>query len=61
MPAVSPLTTPVEEPMVATDMLLLLQLPPVVASDNVVVLPTHTAAVPVMPAGSGFTVATAVV
>jgi hypothetical protein len=55
IPADKPVTTPdVEtEPRVA---LLLLQVPPDGVDDNVVVLPGHTAAVPVIAVGIGFTV-----
>lgn len=48
VPAVSPFTTPEDEPMVATAVLLLVQLPPLVASLSVVVLPMQRLAVPVM-------------
>lgn len=53
VPAISPLITPVE-PTVATVVLLLLHvpLPPV----SIVVLPVHTAIVPPIGAGRGFTV-----
>jgi hypothetical protein len=47
--------SPVSEPIAAT-VLLLLQVPPAVASNAVVVAPEHTASVPVMAAGSAFTV-----
>ena len=40
---------------------ILLHVPPPVASDNVVVPPTHTLVVPVIVAGNGFTVTTALV
>jgi len=43
---------PVEEPTVAVAVLLLVQVPPVVASANVVVAPTQTEAVPVIPTGA---------
>jgi hypothetical protein len=42
--------------MEATEVLLLLQVPPVVTSDNVVDNPVQTEVVPVMAEGSGFTV-----
>ena len=49
-PADTPVTTP-EALMVATDVLLLLQVPPEVASDSAVVVPVHSVVVPVMMAG----------
>ncbi len=51
-----PVTVPVEEPMVATAVLLLLHTPPLVALVNVVVKPTHTLIVPPIAAGFGLTV-----
>ena len=45
VPTVSPITTPVL-PMVATAVLLLLQMPPVVASVKFVVDPAHTVVLP---------------
>jgi len=56
-PAPTPVTTPVE-PTVASEVLALLQVPPVVASPRVMVAPTHTVVGPVtVPAvGSGLTV-----
>ena len=56
-PAVTPVTTP-EPLMEATEALLLLQVPPDVAFESVVVPPTHTVLVPVIvPAdGEGLTV-----
>lgn len=56
VPAATPVTTPVTEPMLASVVLLLLQKPVPVALVNVVVNPTHTAAVPVIVAGKGLTV-----
>ena len=56
MPLVTPVNTPDEEPMVAVAVLLLLQLPPVVALPSVVVAPSHTGVDPVMADGEGFTV-----
>ena len=50
MPALTPDTMPVE-PTVAIAVLLLLQVPPDVASANVVVELTHTFSVPVIDAG----------
>jgi hypothetical protein len=57
VPADTPVTMPVV-PTVATDVLLLLHVPPPEPT-SVVVAPTHTELVPVIP-GSGFTVTTAV-
>ena len=46
-PAVAtPVTTPLDEPTVATEVLLLLHVPPVVESVNVVVEPAHTGDIP---------------
>jgi len=58
VPAVTPVTTPLLVPMVATVVLLLLHEPPAVASLSVVVRPEQTLAVPVMEAGNGLTVTT---
>ena len=62
-PDVTPVTIPDAEPIVATAELLLLQMPPVIASDNVIVEPTHTSERPVIvPAFVGvFTVTVLVV
>ena len=59
VPAETPLTTPVEEPTVATPVALLLQVPPEVELANVVVDPTQVEVVPVIAAkiGNGLTVA----
>ena len=48
VPAVTPLTTPVAEPTVATEGLLLDQVPPIVELASVVVAPVQIEAVPVM-------------
>lgn len=48
VPALTPVTTPVEELIVATAVLLDVHTPPVVVLDNVVVDPEHTAVVPVI-------------
>ena len=56
LPAVTPLTTPVAAFTVATDKLLLVHVPPVTASLNVVVLPAQTVALPDIAAGVLFTV-----
>lgn len=47
VPAVRPVTTPVPEPTVATAVLLLLHVPPMLALLSVVVLPIQAVAVPV--------------
>jgi len=60
VPAATPLTTPVVEPMVALGILLLTHIP-VIPSIRVVVEPTHTSPVPVIDNGSGFTVTIVVV
>ena len=56
VPAATPVTMPEEEPMVATEVLLLVHVPPLVASVSVVVWPVHTLVVPAIAAGVGFTV-----
>ena len=56
MPGIPAVTKPVDDPMVATVVLLLAQVPPAVASESVSVLPTHSGAIPVIPAGAGSTV-----
>jgi hypothetical protein len=55
-PTVSPVTMPVNKLTVATVVLLLLHVPPAVASLNIVVSPKHTFVLPVIGAGNGFTV-----
>ena len=47
-PAVTPVTIPVVEPTVATAVLLLLQVPPVVASVSVLEEPAQTVSIPLM-------------
>jgi hypothetical protein len=56
VPAVTPDTIPEPEPTVATEVELLLQVPPDTASLNVVVDPVQTVSVPVIAAGNGVTV-----
>jgi hypothetical protein len=51
-----PVTLPVTALMLAHEGLLLLQVPPVVASDKTDGTPIHKAVLPVMAEGSGFTV-----
>ena len=48
VPAVTPVTMPVPDPIVAMAVLLLLHVPPPEASLSVVVNPTHAFRVPVM-------------
>jgi hypothetical protein len=54
--AVIPVTMPVVAPTTATVVLLLLHVPPDVASLSVVVAPTHKVRTPVIAAGGGLTV-----
>jgi hypothetical protein len=54
-PGTTPVTIPVNEPTVATAILLLVQVPPPVLLVSVVVLPSHTLNVPVMGTGDGLT------
>lgn len=56
-----PVTTPENKPTTATEGLLLVQLPPVVASNWVIEDPTQTEVGPVMVEGRLFTVKVAVV
>jgi hypothetical protein len=56
VPGVMPVTTLLTEPIVATAVLPLVHVPPVVALASVVVSPTHTAVPPVIAAGSGLIV-----
>jgi hypothetical protein len=58
VPAIDPVTTP-DPSIEATLGELLTHEPPLVVEDNVVVLPTHTAAVPEIAAGTGLTVTVA--
>ncbi len=61
VPGATLLTIPVE-PMVATVVLLLLQVPPVVVSASVGLVPRHTPALPVMaPAPAALTIAVTMV
>jgi hypothetical protein len=48
VPALTPVTTPVDEPTVATPVALLLHVPPDVAFARVVVVPVHMLVFPVM-------------
>lgn len=58
---VLPVTTPLEEPMLATPELLLLHVPPPDVFVSVLVSPRHTDVFPPMVAGNGFTVTVAVI
>ena len=60
MPDDTPVTTPLDEPIVTMPVLPLVHVPPLVASLMVVVKPAHTTAVPVMDEGNGLTVTTIV-
>ena len=61
MPAVIPVTIPVEEPAVAVVVLLLVQVPPGTPSLKVVVKPVHIVEAPVINVGEGLTVIVAVI
>jgi len=61
VPADSPVTTPVVPPISAMPVALLLHVPGALASVSGVVAPAHTSSVPVISAGNGLTVTTAVV
>ena len=56
VPTVSPQISPLDEPIVATDTSVLVQLPPVTASVNVRHTPVHTFGPPIMAVAVGFTV-----
>jgi len=56
VPKETPVTIPLDEPTVASDKLLLVQVPPAIPSVNEVVCPTHTRAVPDIDDGIAFTV-----
>lgn len=60
VPALMPLTEPVEEFIVPIAVLLLLHVPPDGVADNVLLLLTQTAAAPEMEVGVVLTVTTAV-
>jgi len=55
-PCAMPVTPPVKEPTVPMAVLLLLHVPPVLASLSVVVEATHTFVLPVIATGNGLTV-----
>jgi hypothetical protein len=60
VPAVTPLTTP-PDVIVATAVLLLLHVPPLVVLLNTVVDAWHTESSPVIPAGAGLTITVVIV
>lgn len=61
LPAETPVTTPVEDPIVASDGLLLIHVPPPGVDDKVVEFDTQVANVPVIAVGSAFTVTAVIV
>ena len=61
MPALIPVTTPLEATTVASPVLLLVQLPPVGVADKLVVPPAQITADPVIAAGVLLTVTPVVV
>jgi hypothetical protein len=61
VPNARPLVIPLADPIVAILVLLLLQVPPVVASVSVLVYPRHTFRLPAIAAGVVFTVTTTTV
>ncbi len=61
VPALEAVAIPVDMPIDATDVALLLQVPPDVALVNVVVCPTQMVLVPAIVSTPAFTVTTAVV
>jgi hypothetical protein len=60
-PNATPVIMPEALPAVATDVLLLLQVPPATGSLNAIVAPMHTADGPVMAVGGGLMVTVVVV
>jgi len=60
VPAATPVTIPVEDPIVLTAILLLAHVPPEVASVKEEVSPIHTALPPEIVTGIGLTVAAVV-
>ena len=61
VPADTPVTTPLLAPIVAILVVLLLHVPGALASVSAVLEPAHTSSVPLISAGNGLTVTTAVV
>ena len=57
----APVTMPVNEPTVATEVVPLVHVPPASTSDNVVVCPAHITNVPEIAVGKGFTVTIVVI
>lgn len=55
VPAAIPVTTPVDEPIVATEGVLLVHVPPPGVLESVVVFPAHIIAVPKIPVGPALT------
>lgn len=60
MPAATPSSTPEADPMVATPVLILVQVPPDGVLESDVVAPTQTVGVPAIAVGNAFTVSTPV-
>lgn len=60
MPGVIPVTTPVEEPTVAVDVLPLLHVPPGIELVSVIVAPAHTGPAPDMESELTVTIAVSV-
>jgi hypothetical protein len=58
VPGATPVTTPVDDPMIAAAGLLLTHVPPVVVMVSTVEPAGHTCSVPPIAPGSGFTVTT---
>jgi hypothetical protein len=56
VPPATPVTMPVDAPIVATDVLLLLQVPPVTVLPNVMAAPGQAVVAPVMAGGNALTV-----
>ena len=61
LPDVVPDTRPFTDPTVATELVLLLQIPPAIELLNVLVEPAHIVVVPAITPGDGLTVTTVVV
>lgn len=61
VPAATPLIIPLVLPMSATDVVPLIQVPPIVTFERVVVDPSHITGTPEIDAGTEFTVTTDVV
>jgi hypothetical protein len=61
VPAIMPVRMPAEDPIVATNVLLLLQVPPVIPSVRLMVAPEHTVEGPIIAVGAGVTAIVVVV